>query len=294
MLNFARIAHDSAKEDIGRPGDSRECRSDHSARQTLSRRQRHASCARCVYHVLRAPLNQFGIKRPVSDRIEILGSPFRRWSQADKLARLHEVIDHRSYGQTERHEHHQPADNPERIGDRVSETADHVRFLNREQHDRDHLKHGLELPEHARRDYHALARSHHAHSRHDELARQDDEDYPRWQRAEFHERDQGRRHENLVGERVHELPEIGHLVSRPGKVAVEPIGARDNHEDSCRDDALPIVRERRGGAEPFGPGCQERGDEDRHEQYANDRDHVRGRPDGLRRRTQDNTSPSIS
>ena len=88
-----------------------------------------------------------------------------------------------------------------------------MRVFNREQDDGNHLKHRLELAEHARRDNDALACRHHAHARYDELAREDDEHDPSGQVAELDQRDERGGNQDLVGQGIHELAEIGNFVA---------------------------------------------------------------------------------
>ena len=154
-----------------------------------------------------------------------------------------------------------------------------MRALDREEHDGDHLKDRLEFPEHARRDHDALGSGHHADTRHDELACENDEHDPGGQISELDQADKRRGDKYLICKRIHELTEVGHLVAGPREVAVEPIGAGDEHEDGCCDNALPIVGEGKIHAEPFRPRREQRSDEKRHEQDARDGDDVRSRPD---------------
>ena len=218
--------------------------------------------------------------------------------EPDDVAGLVEVVDERCNGERNRDEHDNPAHDPQPVGQRVAEVADHMRVLDGEQHDGDHLEHGLELSEHARRDDDALAGCHHAHARHDELAREDDEHDPGRKLVQVDERDEGRCDENLVCERVHELAEVGDLVAAAREVAVEPVGARDEHEDARGNEALPLPEHERAVAEPFGPGREQRCHEHGDEHDARDRYDVGRRPELLLRAvasgTHPITDPSIS
>ena len=51
---------------------------------------------------------------------------------------------------------------------------------------------------------------------------------------QLHERDEHRRRQQFVGDRIEDLAEPCHLATAAGQVAVEPVGQRGNAEDRCR------------------------------------------------------------
>ncbi len=81
------------------------------------------------------------------------------------------------------------------------------------EHHRD-LQAGLDLAEHARRHRHAGLRGAESQHGHRELARDDHHRDPRREPVQGDQRDQRSDHEQLVGERVHELAERRHRVLR--------------------------------------------------------------------------------
>ena len=46
--------------------------------------------------------------------------------------------------------------------------------------------------------------------------------------------------EDLISQRIHELPEVGHFPAAAGEISVDPIGAGDENEDTGGDDALRL------------------------------------------------------
>lgn len=173
--------------------------------------------------------------------------------------------------------------------------GDHHAVLDDEQHDGDDLRDGLRLAVPAGGDDHALAGGHHADARHDELAREDDERYPRGQHAQLDEREQGGGHEDLVGQGVDELAEVRHLAAAARQVPVEAVGGGQQDEDAGGDPGL-----RRLGVRPEREVLRPRADDGHHEHGneadAQQRHHVRRGPQllvhgTLRHRAH---SPSIS
>ena len=61
--------------------------------------------------------------------------------------------------------------------------------------------------------------------------RDNDDDYPRWNPAESHHFDEYGTDEQLVGQRIEELAEVGHLLFAAGDVAVEKVGDGGGHEE---------------------------------------------------------------
>mgnify|MGYP001641239277 CR=1 FL=1 len=152
-----------------------------------------------------------------------------------------------------------------------------------EQDDGDHLEDGLELAEIRCGDDLALARGDHAHAGYDELARHDDEHDPARKRTELYQDQQRRHDEDLIGQRIEELAEIGDFVALARQVPVEPVRRGYKDEDRGGDPALPI---RGAETDPFGPRTEDGDHEDGDEQDADDGDDVRGRLDvlvGMRR-----------
>ena len=84
-----------------------------------------------------------------------------------------------------------------------------------------------------------------AQAGHRELAADDDRHHPRRRQLHLHERDERRRGQQLVGERVHHLAERRDLLAAPRQVAVEPVGERRRGRR---------WRPRRAPSGPRGPG----------------------------------------
>lgn len=100
-----------------------------------------------------------------------------------------------------------------------------------------------------------LLACHHADARDDELAGKDDEHGPAGQHGQLHQGDERRRDEDLISQRIHELPEVGHFPAAAGEISVDPIGAGDENEDTGGDDALRLHGDARQ-AHPFGQGLR--------------------------------------
>ena len=86
--------------------------------------------------------------------------------------------------------------------------------LDDESGDGEHLAGRLDLAPPARRDDHALHRRDHAQAGHRQLPGYDHHSNPGGQFAQFHQRDQGSRHEQLVGQRVEERADDRGLAAR--------------------------------------------------------------------------------
>ena len=131
---------------------------------------------------------------------------------------------------------------------RVDQDVDaHRRRLERDQaEDRDDLQAGLRLSQPARRDHDATLGGDRAKARDRELAGDDHHRDPRRKPVERDERDQGGSHQQLVGQRVHQLAESRLLALAPGDVAVEPVGQRGDRKQRRRDHValLRLVQER--------------------------------------------------
>ena len=68
----------------------------------------------------------------------------------------------------------------------------------------------------------------------DELAAENHGHHPRRRQLHLDERDERRRDEQLVGQRIHPLAEAGDLLAAPREIAVEPVGERRDPEDARR------------------------------------------------------------
>ena len=77
-----------------------------------------------------------------------------------------------------------------------------------------------------------------------ELASDDDRDHPRRRQPHLHQRQERRRGEQLVGERIDDLTERRHLLAPARQVAVEPVGERREREDGGADQLLPHAEDR--------------------------------------------------
>ena len=106
------------------------------------------------------------------------------------------------------------------------------------------------------------------------------------------------RHQYLVGQGIHELAEVRHLVAAAGQIAVQAVGRRQKDEDARRDPRLPRL-----GVAPLGeprrPGADDGHHEHRHAADAHKRHDVRRRPQllargAVRSRLGHASSPSIS
>jgi hypothetical protein len=126
---------------------------------------------------------------------------------------------------------------------RVDEDVDaDGRVLERDQpEDRRDLKPRLRLSQPARGDHDPPLSRHRAQPGHGELARDDHHRHPRREPVERDERDERRRHQQLVREWVHQLPEGRLLALAPGDVAVEAVGQRGEREQARRDH-VPLLR----------------------------------------------------
>ena len=111
---------------------------------------------------------------------------------------------------------------------------------------------------------------HAAQHGHRELAKQNHDHHPGGRQLEIDERDQRGGHEELVGQRVHPLPEARDLLAAPGEEAVEPIGQRRDAKDDgaqqlfAHPEELDVLRIR-----------QQDNDEQRDQKDSSDRDRVR-------------------
>jgi hypothetical protein len=133
-----------------------------------------------------------------------------------------------------------------------------------------HLRDHLDLAERGRGNRHAPCVGQAAEHRDGELAAQDDGHHPGRGHAHLHQRHQRRRNQQLVGERVHELPELRHLPAAAGEVAVQPVRQRRDAEDGGAED-LPRHAEDELGLE----ARQQHHDEQRNQEDAGQRKRVR-------------------
>ena len=123
----------------------------------------------------------------------------------------------------------------------------------------------LGLPDPGGGDEHALRGGQGAQRRDRELARHDDHHHPGRGELQLDQRDEGGGGEDLVGRRVEELAEPGHLLAPAGEEAVEEVGQRGEQEDRQADELL--VLEARLG--------EQHHDQERHQQDAEEREDVR-------------------
>ena len=111
---------------------------------------------------------------------------------------------------------------------------------------------------------HTLGDAHHAQRAHGELAAQDDHGHPGGHAPEADKRDERGRHQELVGQWVHELAEGGDAVARPCHIPVQGVGGGgDDEHGGCESVAVRHVGE-------------EQGHEHRDEKDAHDGDDVGG------------------
>ena len=182
---------------------------------------------------------------------------------ADDSARVHEV----AHAAVERHDHdhagQDPLDDDGHVGGDVDELGDVGR---REEHvdDVDDLQHRLELAVLVRGDGDALADADDAQHAHGDLTDDDDRGDPGGHPVLRHERDEGGGDEQLVGERVEELPEGGDLLAAPRDVAVELVGGRREMKTAA------AARSPQGCGRP----AEEEHEEHRHQQDPGDGDAV--------------------
>src|SRR6185312_16355187 len=144
-----------------------------------------------------------------------------------------------------------------------AEVREAVRVAEDEGDDADHLEGGLHLPFLAGADDHPLARGDAAEAGDRDLARQEENHDPRRDAPHRHHPDERRHDDELVGERVEELPEDADDVELPRQVAVEHVGDGGGGED----DAGPVAAHRRRRVE--------QPDEERDRDDAPDRQEVR-------------------
>ena len=113
----------------------------------------------------------------------------------------------------------------------------------------DDLQHGLELAVLVGGDGDALRDADDAQHAHGDLAADDDHGDPRGDPVLGHERDERGGDEQLVGERVEELPERGDLLAPPRDVAVELVGGGGEDEHGRGQDvAVRLGDARRAGS----------------------------------------------
>ena len=103
-----------------------------------------------------------------------------------------------------------------------------------------------------------------------ELAPEDHGHHPRRREIHLDQRDERGGDQQLVGQRIHELPERRDLLAPPREVAVEPVGQRGDAEDRRADELLRH-------AEDQAPLelRQQHDDQQRHEEDAAERQRVR-------------------
>ena len=113
--------------------------------------------------------------------------------------------------------------------------------------DGQHLEHGLHLAPHVGGDDLAVlcTGGHHAEAGDGELAGQNDAEHHRAAHAVPHHVDESHRRQQLVGQRVSELAEVGDHVPLAGQMAVEEVGEAGHGEDEAGDKVVPRVVARR-------------------------------------------------
>jgi hypothetical protein len=118
------------------------------------------------------------------------------------------------------------------------EHGEAVRVADDEAENADHLQRGLRLPAVAGRDDHSLGRGDASQARDAQLAREQEHDDPRLDAPHVHHPHEGRHHDELVGERIEELPEHADEVHPAREPAVEKIGDRGGGVEDRRPVAV--------------------------------------------------------
>ena len=102
------------------------------------------------------------------------------------------------------------------------------------------------------------------------LAAENHHHHPGRRQVHLHERHERRGDQQLVGQRIHDLPERGDLLAAARQVAVEPVGQRRQAEDRRADQLLPHAQ----NEAPL-ELRQQHDDQQRHEKDAAERQRVR-------------------
>src|SRR4029077_14958851 len=150
------------------------------------------------------------------------------------------------------------------------------------------LDDGLELPRARRGDHDATPARQHAEHGHGHLPTDQEQADPQRNASPDRDivqvvpragdpvdRDEGGEEEQLVGNRIEQLAEVGDLVPGPGQVSVVDVADGRDEEDDERDELRPVARDEGQERDDRGEADPDQGDDVR------DRPHAGGLPQGL-------------
>jgi hypothetical protein len=115
----------------------------------------------------------------------------------------------------------------------VKSPVQHVRVVQDQRHERDHLHGGLVLATATGRDHNALADRDRPESRNRQLSSGNDDHSPCGNVPQLDHQHQGREHDQLVSQRIEELPEHAGQAHLAGQIAVDKVCDRRQRIQNC-------------------------------------------------------------